>query len=552
MPEKYASAINSYIFKMSNIHDADSMESREAMSELCDMLNIARIEFVFFESMLDRKMNRGNISVIYNKGNYNTELARSISDMTDVGNPVIYTVSPYKDTEAWDEDTFENIKAFIKTVHIFRGRIRTMDLAEQYMFRDNELGTYNLKYFLRCTGRMISEKKIASYNVCRFNMQRFSSINLQLGRRKGTELLRRYINMLQAKLDADEFVCRIGGDNFIVLYKKEHQNIVEEHVDGVPLVFDDMTEDTMTLSAYAGFYSITPDVQTPSEIMDNVSVAAVEAKVNRAQTKVYHNDTLVHMQEHKKLIESLFPSAMDNEEFLVYYQPKIKLDTYKMVGAEALCRWRHEGEIIPPDSFIPILEQSTAVCRLDYYMLERVCKDMRKWLDNDQPVVKVSVNLSRRHLGSSHLLEDLLKIIDRYEIPHEYIEIELTETTTDVDFTDLKEIVFGLKKVGISTSVDDFGVGYSSMNLIRDLPWNVLKIDKSFLPDTDESDPKHFTMLKYLIAMAQEMGLECIVEGVETQDQVNLLKDDGCFLAQGFFFDRPLPVDVFEERLRLL
>ncbi|MBR0120071.1 MAG: GGDEF domain-containing protein [Eubacterium sp.] len=550
MTSMYSSAINSYIFKMANIHDADSMEAREAMSELCEMFGIAHIEYVFYETMLDRKLNKGSISVIYNKGNFNIDRARSIADMTDVGNPVVYTVVPYTDVPEWDDDTYENIKAFIKTVHIFRGRIRTMQLAEQYMFRDSELGVYNLQFFLRCVGRMISENKVSEYNTCRFNMQRFSSVNLQLGRRKGTELLRRYINMLQTKLGQDGFVCRLGGDNFVVLYKKEYQETVESHVSGVEIVFDEFTGEAMMLSAYAGFYMITAEDRTPSEIMDNVSAAAAEAKSNRANPRVFYNEKLVHMQEHKKLIESLFPAAMDNEEFLVYYQPKIDLRTYDLVGAEALCRWRHDGEIIPPDSFIPILEQSTAVCKLDFYMLEHVCADIRNWIDEGRQIVKVSVNLSRRHLGSSTLLESILRIIDHYDIPHEYIEIELTETTTDVDFTDLKEIVSGLKRAGISTSVDDFGVGYSSMNLIRDLPWNVLKIDKSFLPDADESDPKHFTMLKYLIAMAQEMGLECIVEGVETQDQVNLLKKDGCYLAQGFFFDRPLPVDVFVERLK--
>ena len=549
MADNYSDAVNRFIIRMSNIHDADSMESREAMDELCGILNIAHIEYVFYETMLDRNMNRGSVSVIFNKGNYDNSRSQSISDMTDVGNPVIFILSPNQDSPDWDDETFARIKAFVKLLHIFRGRFRTMHLAEQYMFRDRDMGVYNLQFFLRSVAHLISDRKVGEYNACRFNMQRFSSVNLQLGRRKGNELLRRYVQMLQSKLGEGEHVCRIGGDNFIVLYKKEHQAEVEKHIKGVHIVYDEVTGETILLSAYAGYYFIRPDTTNANDVMDNVSAAATQAKIDRSRSQIYYNDRLIRMQEHKKLIESLFPASLENEEFLVYYQPKIQLNNYQMVGAEALCRWRHDGDIIPPDSFIPILEQTTAVCRLDFYMLEHVCRDIRRWLDEGKDIVKISVNLSRRHLGSSHLLEDILQIISKYDIPHEYIEIELTETTTDVDFIDLKEIVFGLRNVGISTSVDDFGVGYSSMNLIRDLPWNVLKIDKSFLPDVDESDTKHFTMLKYLIRMAQEMGLECIVEGVETQDQVDLLMEYGCFLAQGFFFDHPLPVDVFEERL---
>ena len=164
--------------------------------------------------------------------------------------------------------------------------------------------------------------------------------------------------------------------------------------------------------------------------------------------------------------------------------------------------------------------------------------------------MKVSVNLSRLHLGDADLLENILGIIDKHNVPHEYIEIELTETTTDVDFTELKKIVNGLREQGISTSVDDFGMGYSSLNLIRELPWNVLKIDKSFLPTSAENqDPSKVKMLRHIITMSQDLGLECIVEGVETAEQVKLLKECQCYLAQGFYFDKPLPVKEFERRL---
>jgi EAL domain-containing protein (putative c-di-GMP-specific phosphodiesterase class I) len=148
------------------------------------------------------------------------------------------------------------------------------------------------------------------------------------------------------------------------------------------------------------------------------------------------------------------------------------------------------------------------------------------------------------------LLKTIISIIDRHSVPHEYIEIELTETTTDVEFRDLRRVVDGLQKQGICTSVDDFGMGYSSLNLIRVVPWNVLKVDKIFLPlDGESKDSTRSVMFKYVVAMAKEIGLECIVEGVETPAQLELLRQNECELAQGYLFDKPLPREEFEKRL---
>ena len=183
-------------------------------------------------------------------------------------------------------------------------------------------------------------------------------------------------------------------------------------------------------------------------------------------------------------------------------------------------------------------------------MLDHVCRSIRRWLDEGRRVVRVSVNLSRKHMMDIDLLKHIIDIIDNNNVPHKYIEVELTETTTDVEFRDLKRVVSGLQRAGVSTSVDDFGMGYSSLNLIKEVPWNVLKIDRSFLPVEDDDDSStRSVMFKYVVAMAKELGLECIAEGVETKSQVDVLKDNNCELAQGFFFDKPLPEKEFERRL---
>ena len=220
------------------------------------------------------------------------------------------------------------------------------------------------------------------------------------------------------------------------------------------------------------------------------------------------------------------------------------------MGAEALCRWFHDGAIVPPMDFIPMLEETNEICKLDFYMLDRVCADIARWMNEGKKAVRISVNLSRKHMVNANLLQSILKIIDRHNVPHSCIEIELTETTTDVEFSDLKRVVNGLQRVGIYTSVDDFGIGYSSLNLIREVPWNVIKVDRSFLPIDDDNDDKTRTiMFKYIVAMARDLGIECIVEGVETEKQLEVLRDNKCDFAQGFFFDKPLPVRDFENRM---
>ncbi len=182
-------------------------------------------------------------------------------------------------------------------------------------------------------------------------------------------------------------------------------------------------------------------------------------------------------------------------------------------------------------------------------MLDLVCRDICAWLSEGKRLVRISVNMSRRHMLNQRLISDIFDVMERYDFPRKYIEIELTETTTDVDFKDLNRVVNALTEQGIHTSVDDFGMGYSSLNLIRDLPWNTLKIDRSFLPLEGDNKPNKAVILQHLIAMAQSMGIECLAEGVETVEQIKLLKDNQCFIAQGFFFDEPLARAEFEQRL---
>lgn len=546
---KYSEALDKFIIRAERISYFLDPDMSDALYDICHVLRISELTATLYETPVHESRGEGQTVVFFKEGESDPQRVFTVRETTGGGNVVIYRLYQKSGDADWSEEERSKLLVLEKLMFSFNGRSRVMGMVSRLVFFDEEMGINNLKYFLKTVGSYIAAGRIDQYGACYFNLKRFSVINQNLGRARGTAVMKKFISQLGEKLSDDEFVCRIGGDNFAVLFRKEHLPIVSEYLNGTGIVYNEEKNERVLVSAYAGYYMISAECVSPDEIMDNLSMAVNAAKNILKSSSVFFDEDLKKNRNEVKMIENAFVGAIENREFRVYYQPKVNLKDYTLYGAEALCRWFRNGEMIPPDKFIPALEQSKAVCVLDFYMLECVCRDIRRWLDEGRSVVKVSVNFSRRHLGDMDLLDSIISCIDKYNVPHKYIEIELTETTTDVNFSDLKAIVVGLREAGISTSIDDFGIGYSSLNLIKELPWNVLKIDKSFLPDEKNTGSQKYVMLKHIIALAQDIGLECIVEGVESADQIRLLKDNNCFLAQGFYFDRPISVEEFEKRM---
>lgn len=547
--KEYSEAVDEFLVRMEQISDPVHPDIAKILERLCGILRIARVEERLYADAEHETAEQGECAILYQAGEVDEEQAIVCREMEETDSIAVYKICPFVGAEAWSELEREKIAVLAKSLFVYNGRSRMMRLTERLIFRDPYLDIYNLPYFIKHCERMLQDGSIGRYGVGYFNLKRFSGINQQIGRNGATKIMASYIGELQERFVEDELICRVGGDNFVVFFLKENLSMVMDHLKGRGIVCDEESGERIFVSATAGYYLISEDLKDASEIIDNAHIAYNLARNVNKEPYVFYTEELAENIKENSVIDELFTEALQNGEFEVYYQPKVALKDYSLSGAEALCRWFHDGRMMVPGKFIPVFEQSKAVTLLDFYMLEHVCRDLRRWMDAGKKVVKVSVNFSRRHLGNKDLVKHILSVVDRYEVPHEYIEIELTETTTDVDFKDLREVVTGLQNAGISTSVDDFGVGYSSLNLIKELPWNVLKIDKSFLDPVAEGDKIGSIMLSHVIAMAQEMGLECIVEGVETAEQVKFLKQHNCFLAQGFFFDKPLAKMDFENRL---
>ena len=550
---EYMTALEKFISKMYIIVDMLDPKATEAMEDLCRILKIGKVDFIAYDNETSEHLGLFRSFRIYDSGSAADSEYISKRFTTPDDNIAVYKIYLRKGAECWDDFDRGRIEVFIALTSTFIARNRLMKTANFLTFHDNDLDMYNLRHFMKCVRRLCKEERIDDFTAVYFNLRRFSVVNQQIGRENGTRVMKKFISMIDKLLDGnDEVVCRIGGDNFITLLRNEKLGSVLELLSGTGVEIDDKKTERIYVSATAGVYDI-PDMEgilLPTDIMDRVSMAFHLAKSSVKKDVVFFDDALLEKSKHNNDITASFPRALEEREFLVYYQPKIALDGRNIAGAEALSRWFHNGRLIPPSDFIPVLEQGREICKLDLYVLDTVCRDIRRWIDSGRKVVRVSVNFSRQHLSYMDLLQRIVEIIDKHNVPHEYIEIELTETTTDVEFKDLKRAISGLNKTGISTSVDDFGIGYSSLNLIKELPWNVLKLDKSLLPHkSDDSNEQNIVIFKYLVAMAQEMGLECIAEGVETEEHVDILTSNHCKLAQGYYFDKPLPVDEFEARL---
>ena len=530
--------------------------SREALVDaLCRLARSFRLTKVvteFYKSMMDEKDGEGETLCDFNEGPADIVVLKK-ELISKTGAIVRATAYAAKGTEPLSREEEQQLDICIRAMMSYIGRNRLQTAVEKLAYHDNN-GYPNFAYFFRHLGKMSKTGGFFGFTAIMYNLKDFSDINRNIGFEGGNVVMKAHYETLRDMIGECGAVCRVGGDNFAAIFPNELLERIIAFLKGAEIIFDQGTKGSVSVSACAGIFTIPGDFvyERPGNIVEMILPTCQAAKVSDETDFVYASMKNLEDKENAARVRRDFEKALKNSEFQAYYQPKVNVETGRITGAEALCRWIRDGKMIPPMEFIPILERSTDIFRLDFYMLDLVCKNIRKWLDEGRNAVRISINFSRKHLTDPKLLDNIVDIVNRYDIPYEYIEIELTETTTEGDYHKLKKLVEGLKKIGIHTSIDDFGIGYSSLNLIRELPWNVMKIDRSLLPTSSTNEKDLSTILyKHITAMACDMGLECLTEGVETEEQVQILRDNSCEYAQGYYYDRPLPLDEFEKRLEL-
>ena len=486
--------------------------------------------------------------VILFKQQGNSQFAYCEEYVTREEGTVILNVYRLADLPAFSEEEKEDLKPILNIIYMHCEKWKLINLVNDIGKMDSLTGLPNSGGFLSYIDEQLKDGALLQYNTYYFNLTRFGLINKRFGVKETDRIIARYASAVLGFLQEGERLGRLGGDNFVALIRKERNDAFLELIEAVTTYgILDGKKETVTIGAVTGILEIDESITDCGTVLNDCAMAMNIAKHVKKTAYAYASKELKEsiMRRNEMIVE--FPNAIKNHEFQAFYQPKVSISDYVIVGAEALVRWKKDNGFVSPGEFIPAFEQNGMVCALDFYILEQVCMDIRKWLKEGMEPVRISVNFSRKHLTNKNLAKDIMQVLKKYDVDSKYIEIELTETVDEEEAGLLIAFMNQMRKYNILMTIDDFGTGYSSLNMLRSFPVDVLKLDKSLIDKMEESDQ---IILSNVVRMASELKMDVVAEGVETWEQVDYLKMVKCGVVQGFLFDRPMPKQQFEEKMK--
>lgn len=420
-------------------------------------------------------------------------------------------------------------------------------------YRDNLTGAYNRQKFIIDANNIIKKTK-DKFAFLFIDIDHFKYINDVFGYRFGDEILKEYTRILSKSIKKGECFARNNADSFIVLRQYENKEELKKRqqaVDNELIEYVKRMQNNYPIKLCCGIccYEDVIEELTVDGFLDRAIFAQDTIKKDPQNDYAFYTESIRNKLHIEKMIENSMQSALENEEFIVYIQPKVDIKTNRVVSGEALVRWESKEGMIYPNLFIPIFEKNMHIKELDKYVYRKVCSWIRERLDNDLVCYPISVNVSRTQFYNSEFVNEYYQIKKEYKIPDGMIEIEFTESVA-FERTDLLiQIIHDLKRCGFVCAMDDFGKAYSSLNLLKDLPIDVLKLDSVFFEDTDNLE-KERTIVKDIITMLKHLDIKTVAEGVEYLDQVDFLREIGCDLVQGYVFYRPMPIDEYEKLIQ--
>ena len=384
------------------------------------------------------------------------------------------------------------------------------------------------------------------------NIADFTRINEEKGYETGNAILIMMANILQKCTGADELVCRADNSRFAALFRNASSSELEPRMNLLMNSIQKQIYERLQVHIYllTGVCCMSDEHIGVMSAIDR-AITAQKTVYDRAyyseNLMVFYDGVMREKLKERRYIEEHMMEALKNDEFCTYYQPKVNIETGKVVGAEALVRWiRPDGEMISPGKFVPIFEENGFITEMDFAVYRHAVADIARWLRKGIEVPLISLNVSRRHLADEDFCEKFNALVDGIGVPHDYIELEITESLLTENLDKLVKVATWFKDRGYRISIDDFGSGYSSLNLITMLPFDTLKIDGGFFLRNDLTD-KNKKVITSVVSLAKSLNLETVSEGVETQMQVDFLKDLGCDMIQGFFYYKPMPGADFEQ-----
>lgn len=416
------------------------------------------------------------------------------------------------------------------------------------LYMDDITGGISFKKFMKEAekpGKM-NENSLVLY----INISGFKYINDMYGYGRGNEVLCEVKNFLDTCLPGCIF-ARVYADRFVALVPytslDEVNNIIQERLDEFEQICR-LKFPSFNIWIKAGAY-VLQEKDNLQKAVNLANYAVDEIQKTSKNEFVFYDDVMYNRVLIQKEIEKDMRGAMENGEFETFYQPKYNIETRQLIGAEALVRWRHPQKgLLSPDTFIPVFEQNSYIIQLDYYIFECVCRFIRGRMEDGKMLFPISSNFSRLHLNESHFTEHLTRIANRYEVPHEYLELEITETVATEDFERFIAVVKQLKTNGFHVSIDDFGSGHSAIQLLYKLPIDVLKFDKTFV-DNEDVNALEAELVDSIISVSLKNGIQIICEGVETPEQEEFVRKHNCIFVQGFLYSRPVTENEFRKLL---
>ena len=408
---------------------------------------------------------------------------------------------------------------------------------------------HNMKSFFYLCGEMIKAEPDQKYSVVIMDIVQFKAVNEFCGRAEGDRLLKFIAECFQWYEDhrKDTYACHVRADIFCLCTQYEDVRELENIVSEIKTKIDEFP---FTYKVQPSFgIGISPEREPAvSYLKDCATMAMNSVKGKVYQTYAIFGEKMRRQLMRERQVENDIVGALENGELVLYIQPKVNMSTGRIIGGEALVRWLHpEKGLVSPGEFIPVLEKNGFIINVDEYIWEKVFAYLGKLKEEGRELVPISINVSRLHAYDTQLAENLIRLREKYDIPAEYVPLELTESAFLEDEKGMYQRMENLRSQGFLVSMDDFGTGYSTMNMLKNQTLDEIKIDREFIRDLEKD--KSQIIIRNTIAMLQQLAVHIVIEGVETEEQKNFLLGCGCTDAQGFLFHRPMPVEEFDRLL---
>lgn len=411
--------------------------------------------------------------------------------------------------------------------------------------KDSLTGLWNREFFMEMVDRTLMENPDEKFLMLASNIHQFKIFNDILGKRTGDNLLKAIAAGIEMIKKPMWVSARISADRFALLIPKKDFS-ENELLDFVHRILE-QKEYSLVAHNYIGVYEITDPSIGASGIYDRAYMALDSIKGSVHREIAYYDEEIRKKLIYETTTVEVLDRAMKEEQFVIYLQPQIDIFHNKLVGCEALVRWNNPNRgLVPPYEFIPLFEEHGIIYKLDYYVWDMACRQLRKWKDEGHEERSISVNISAKDFYLSDIYQNITGLVEKYDISPKNLKLEITESAFVLDVTEQMALVKRFQDQGFILEIDDFGSGYSSLNSLKDIQVDVLKLDMKFFEKSN--DPQRaLCIIKSVIQLANDLGMPIIAEGVEDKEQVDMLRGIGCQIVQGYYYSCPIPVDEFEK-----